>query len=56
VAPPTCIPVDLTLDEWELIARTLDRAFPDRRDFDPAEYRKYEQLINKLHKARQEAR
>lgn len=49
------IPVRLTKDEWELIARTLDKAFPDRERFKAEEYQRYEKLINKLHKARQEA-
>jgi hypothetical protein len=50
------IPVELTLKEWMLIARLLDEAFPDRHLFSIGEYKAYEQLINKLHKARYEAK
>ena len=52
------IPITFDSDEWELIVRTLDKAYPERPppgSPDTPAYRRYEQLVNRLHKARQDA-
>ena len=55
---PKLIPVDLAEDEWTLIVSTLDQAYPERPSPDSPDhqaYLRYEKMVNKLHKARQEA-